>query len=120
MYREMMPPLWGIAAVGFCCSTRPIMVFGIIHILLSILPMMIAVDTFRLPFYVFPVILLWSGIGLQELSRKHDGFAWTAIGISWFLILYFPKSIIGGIVMLMVWLLIYFIGRTRHKWEGEA
>lgn len=83
IYREMLPFLWGPAAVGFLVLKPRLILLALSQIFLSAAPMMVAVDFFRLPFYAFPAFFILAGAGIAELAKINIALALVAIGICW-------------------------------------
>jgi hypothetical protein len=103
IYQEILPYSWGLVFVGFLYSSWRLRLVCIIHTLYTLLPMIIAMDTFRLPFYLFPVFILLSGIGLKRLNQHHSFFACCAIGIYILHCLFLPKWIVLGVLSIILW-----------------
>ncbi len=99
IYRETLPCLWGLAAIGLIRIPRRISLAFIVHIIIVILPMIIATDYFRLPFYVFPAIIIAAGVGLTVFIEKNRISAGIIIAAIWLLTAFAPQSIIGGLIL---------------------
>ncbi|MBN2326075.1 MAG: hypothetical protein JXR73_02900 [Candidatus Omnitrophica bacterium] len=113
VYREALPCLWGLAALGFLQTTWRIRWAALAHIILAISPMMIATDYFRLPFYAFPAVIFLSGLGLQTLHRIHVYYAAAAAAAVLLLTLLFPQSITAGIILAIAVCALYRLNRTE-------
>lgn len=99
IYKETLPCLWGLSIVGLTQSNWRIRWIMLAQIILAILPMMIATDYFRLPFYVFPALFFLSAVGIQTLSRIHPGIAGAALSAVLLLTAFAPQSILGGTIL---------------------
>lgn len=96
VYRETIPCLWGLSIVGMFQAEGRIRWMMGAQFLLAILPMTIATDYFRLPFYVFPAVLYLSGLGMHYLAQIHPAPAWLALAAALLLTALAPQSILGG------------------------
>ncbi len=119
IYRETLPCLWGLAAIGFIQTTWRIRWIMILQILLAISPMILATDYFRLPFYVFPALILLSGLGLQALSRIHLACAGGTVAGIWLLTAAAPQSLWLGILFGTLLVFIYMVLAKTHTLPGN-
>ncbi len=109
IWREIIPGAWGLAIIGILKGPRRITLFSLAHIGCSLLPMLIAVDFFRLPFFAFPGVLLLAGLGVSALNQRHPILAGAAVLVTWILLFFFPHGILAGIIAAFVLLLVYFL-----------
>lgn len=115
VYRETLPYLWGFAFLGIMHTTPRIRWMMALQMVLAILPMMIATDYFRLPFYVFPSLIFLAGLGLQSLHRIHPTLAGSSIFTVWGLLVIAPNSIVGGFILAIAVNIAYWILVQKPK-----
>lgn len=120
VYRETLPCLWGLAVIGFFQAVSRIRWLMLAQILLAVLPIVIATDYFRLPFYVFPAVILLSALGFQALARIHVLFACGAAAMTWVLTAFAPKSIPGGMGLAIALLIAWWVLRKKVSEEEET
>jgi hypothetical protein len=120
VYRETLPCLWGLSIAGFLQVEWRIRWMAIAQIAIAILPMTIATDYFRLPFYVFPAVIFLSALGVQFLSQIHTAWAWISLAAALLLTALAPQSILGGVTFAAVILGIVIFAKYRRKNPLEA
>ena len=112
IYSEMMPYLWGPAFLGLFRVPRRIALLAVSHIFLSALPLLMANDFFRLPFFAFPAILLLAGVGLAYAAQVHPAFAAVVVVISGIHAVINPRLIWPGPAVGILLLMVYVVFRT--------
>ncbi len=117
IYCEIVPYFWGLAAIGFLRVSPRIKILCLTHIVLSVLPMLVAIDFFRLPFYAFPAVLLLAGVGIVTLSKIHPALAIAAVLITWPFIAFAPQSVWLGTILTTALLGIYLFLSKKSQYK---
>ena len=99
IYRELLPYSWGLLAAGLVVSPMRLRLLALVHVILSILPMLVATDFFRLPFFAFPVFFLLAGIGFRALHETHCFLAYLLLVIGLVHLAVSPHAMAPGLVL---------------------
>jgi len=108
IYREMLPCLWGPAAVGILKAPKRLTCVCFAHIFFSALPMLVAEDFFRLPFLAFPAVFLLAAIGFAELRKINLWLPLLAIAAAWIHLALAPLAIIPGLASAVLFTFIVY------------
>ncbi|MEW6234264.1 MAG: hypothetical protein AB1656_02655 [Candidatus Omnitrophota bacterium] len=119
IYREMLPCLWGPAAVGIISAPKRLTCVCLTHVFFSTLPMLVAVDFFRLPFLAFPAVFLLAAAGFAELRKINRWLPMLAIAAVWLHLALVPLAIWPGIVSAILFVILIYKWRTLSLSAAE-